>query len=359
MSAPDVRRAVWDGYSAKDGLIFKNGAAVQLPRADQIARDYGFQYAEEMVRELQKFQVTRTTHTPEGIAREKLPPGCHENIPSERYHAAFGVSNSDLKKFAESPEIYRNARILGFKEDDSDLTDDERKSRAMGTLLHAAILQPHLFGEGISHYQKPETYMHPKEGMKPWNGNATVCKDWKEAHDDKPVISPKELRRIHGARDAILNHAVSGPLFAGPGANEVSIVAEHPGTGLTLRMRADRIAQDAMDNNWLIDIKSVVDVDAFVRSCRQFSYPIQSIHYSRTAKLAGINDVLFCFVCVELKPRYNVHPVRVVMMSEATKAEAEATWNQLLVSFAKCQAENVFPASGTQIEIVHVRTFSQ
>lgn len=303
--------------------------------------------------------MNRTTHTPEGIAREKLPPGVHYDINAERYHAAYGISNSLLKLFSESAEIYYNAHVLGVPEDDSDLTDDERKSRVMGTLLHAAILQPHLFGEGISHYQKPETYMHPKEGMKPWNGNATVCKDWKEAHDDKPVISLKELRRIHGARDAILNHAVSGPLFAGPGANEVSIVAEHPGTGLTLRMRADRIAQDAMDNNWLIDIKSCPDVDAFIRSARQFRYNVQDCHYRETAKLAGVKDVLFAFVCVELKPRYGVHPVRVVMLSEGSQAEAWTIWNRDLVKFAECQEKNEWPPSGTEIELIQVRTFGQ
>jgi hypothetical protein len=315
--------------------------------------------------------MNRTTHTPEGIAREKLPLGVHENLDAERYHAAWGVSNSDLKKFAESPEIYYNARILGVKEDDSDLDDNERKSRVMGSLLHLAILEPHRFGEGISHHQKPETYPAPKTSKAvksgavkegdpiPWSGNATFCQDWKDAHDDKPVISLKELNRIYGARDAVLKHAVSGPLFAGPGKNEVSIVAEHPETGLTLRMRADRIAQDAIGNSWIIDVKSVPDVDAFVRSARQFRYNVQSVAYEKTASLAGVKDVIFCFVCVELKPRYGVHTVRVVCLSEGSKSEALEIWERDLRRFAECQEKNEWPASGKEIELIQIRAWGQ
>jgi hypothetical protein len=311
-----------------------------------------------------------TTHTPE-IAREKLPMGIHTNIDAARYHAAYGVSNSDLKKFAESPEIYFNARILGIKEDDSDLDDNERKSRVMGSCLHAAILEPHKFGEGISHYQKPETYPAPKTSKAvksgaakegdpiPWSGNATFCQEWNEAHDDKPILSLKELNRIYGACDAVLKHAVSGPLFAGPGANEVSIVSRHRATGLTLRMRADRIAQDAIGNNWIIDIKTVPDVDAFVRSARQFRYNIQSVAYEKTASLAGMTDVIFCFVCVELKPRYGVHPVRVVCLSEASKFEAAAIWERDLERFAECVESNAWPPAGREIELIQVPTWNQ
>lgn len=315
--------------------------------------------------------MNRTTRTPEGIAREKFPEGIHEILNSERYHAAYGVSHSNLKLFSESPQIYYNARILGVPADDSDLTDDERKAFVLGRLLHLSVLEKEKFGEGISHHTKPETYPASKTSKAvksgkikegdpvPWNGNATWCADWKEDHEDKPVISMKELLRIHGARDAILNHAVSGPLFAGPGKNEVSIVAKHEATGLTLRMRADRIAQDALGNSWLIDIKSCPDVDAFIRSARQFRYNIQDCHYRKTAELAGVENPLFAFVCVELKPRYGVHPVRVVMLSEGSQAEALDIWNRDLVKFAECQEKNEWPAAGTEIELIQIRTWGQ
>jgi len=48
------RSAQWAGYYEQSGLIFRNGSAVMLPRADEIAASYGFRCAEEMVRALAK-----------------------------------------------------------------------------------------------------------------------------------------------------------------------------------------------------------------------------------------------------------------------------------------------------------------
>lgn len=288
--------------------------------------------------------IAETAHA----TREVFPPGLYDGIPAPRYHAAAGTSNSDLKLFNQSARIYYNARVLGVKEDDSDLTDDERKTRLNGRLLHLALLEPSVFGSFVSHYAKPE-------GM---SFATTDGKAWKKEHQGLPIISAKEEARIVGARNAVLAHPVAGPLFVGRGQNEVSVFAKHPATGLTLRMRADRLTEDASERPWCVDLKSVPDVDAFVRSARQFRYDVQSEFYTRTLELAGVSNAVFCFVAVELKHVYGEHAVRVVCLDDETKESAREIMERDLERFAECQQSGEWPVSGAEIELVRVKRWN-
>lgn len=42
--------------TTKGGLLWEGGRVIDLPRADQVAREHGFEYAERMVKSLEKFQ---------------------------------------------------------------------------------------------------------------------------------------------------------------------------------------------------------------------------------------------------------------------------------------------------------------
>lgn len=291
-------------------------------------------------------------------AEPKVTQGLHEGMSAEFYHMQkWAVSNSDLKVFGgESPAHYL-AMLNGAKEDDSGLTDDERKARVMGTLAHTAILEPSRFGREKSHYVKPLTYTDDKGKEKPWNGNSKVCQEWLEAHADKPVINEKEERRVIGARDAVLNHPVAGALVTGTGSNEVSVFAKHPATGLCLRMRADRLTEDADGNPWCVDLKKCPNVKAFVWSARDYRYQIQSEFYSAVLALAGIENVNFCFIAFELVPNYGIYAVRVVMLDYETKKAARATYEAELERLAECRRTNVWPQGNEDIELITVRNF--
>lgn len=289
-----------------------------------------------------------------------LEPGIHPNIPAEQYHALGGVSNSDLKIFGgDSPAHYHNAKVKGLPEDDSDLDDDEREARKLGTLLHLAVLEPLKFGRERSHYVKPLSYPDAKTGEeKPWNGNATFCKDWKASHDDKPVISEREERRLLGARDAIRAHPVAGVLLKARKSIESSVIAVHPATGLTLRCRPDLLTEDASKRPWIVDLKSCPSVRKFTYSARDFRYDVQSVFYTDVLDLAGVPGAAFAFIAVELKPRYGIHAVRVVMPDDETQAEARALYGDELRRFAECQAKNEWPLNNQEIDWIKVRRFA-
>jgi hypothetical protein len=295
----------------------------------------------------------------------KFYHGIQLDVPADIYHALPELSNSDLKVFRKGPRYYYNKKVLGLPEDDGEFTDDERKSRVMGTLFHAAVIEPERFRE--MYHMRPETYPAPKTckavksgkaevgDMIPWSGNATFCQEWKDVHDDLPIVSPKDMSRIIGARDAVLAHPVAGALLRGKGYNEASVFATDPETGLGLRMRADRLTEDASGRPWCVDLKSAPDVDKFVRSAREYSYDIQDVFYRRTLALAGVPNAEFCFIVADLKPEYGVHAVRVVIMDDVTRAAAEEILRNDLRRFAKCKARDEWPLDHQDTELCCAR----
>lgn len=296
--------------------------------------------------------------------------GIKAGMAEDFYHAqTWAISNSDLKIFGGDSPAHYCAKINGAPEDDSGLTDEERKTRVMGQLSHLAILEPERFGRDKSHYVKPLTYPATKTSQKvksgeiqvgdpiPWNGNATFCETWETEHTDKPVISEKEERRIIGARNAVLAHPVAGALLTSQGMNEVSVFAKHPATGLTLRMRADRLTEDEEGRPWIVDLKSCPNVDMFVKSARDYFYPQQSVFYTDVLSLAGVDGAAFCFIAFELAPRYGIHAVRIVMMDHETTTAAQARYESELVRLAECRRTDTWPLGNEEIEMITVKRF--
>jgi len=44
--------------TSKDGLLWRNGAIIELPEADRVARQHGFDNAEQLVRHLSTTSAT-------------------------------------------------------------------------------------------------------------------------------------------------------------------------------------------------------------------------------------------------------------------------------------------------------------
>lgn len=285
-------------------------------------------------------------------------PGIHPNVPAAAYHAADGVSNSMLKIFANHGPAHLRAAMAGEPEDDSETNPDERDARVLGTLAHLAILEPDRWGNGLSHHRKPTHYQDAKTGeMKKWAGNAKVCQEWMEAHADLPTLSAKNEGRIVGARAAVMAHPFAGPLLAAPGSNEASVFAHDPPTGLTLRIRPDRLTEDVDGRPWAADLKTCPSVAKFAYSAREFRYDIQCEFYRRVLGLAGVANPGFIFIAVELAPTYGIHAVRCYEVERDTAAAAAAQIDEELERLAHCIGSGAWPLGGAGLEPLRVRRF--
>lgn len=192
------------------------------------------------------------------------------HLPESEYRQALGVSQSMLKTVMRSPACV---------EQEIRFPREATWSMELGTLTHAAILEPATFGDGLSHYVKPATYESDKEGVKPWNANANICKDWLAKHDDKPVLSLDEHRSIIAMRANFMGDEF-GHMFAKKGNGEVAIFHRDKTTGVMLKGRLDLFAFS--DEEVLIgDLKITADDDdfEFASKCARMKYHVQSAFY--------------------------------------------------------------------------------
>lgn len=214
--------------------------------------------------------------------------GIFDGMPEKVYRAAAGINVSSLKAMRLSPAHYHH---------DLEEDDDEKRQSALvvGTLVHKARLEP----EGFPgcYVVRPETYPS-KEGVKPWHGGATYCKDWLKAQT-LPVVTPDEEGVILRCAKALEEDELINAMAAS-GWREVTCFKRHKRTGLMLKGRADLVAPDEDGVTWGLDIKTVLagmaSRELFKKRISDLDYHMQDAHYR---DLFGLDH--FVFVAVEKK----------------------------------------------------------
>lgn len=189
-------------------------------------------------------------------------------LPEEVYREAPGMNYSILKY--EIPHHMRQAIRNPIE-----VTDDME----LGTLLHAALLEPSTFGPNKSHYVQPLEYDSGKEGMKPWHNGATACKLWNETHKDKPIVSADDVQRVELMRDAFKYDPI-GEMLDLKAHKEVAAFAMHP-SGVLVKAKIDMLAIE--DGNpptvWCPDLKKLAKAFApehkFEARCADLNYDVQ------------------------------------------------------------------------------------
>jgi hypothetical protein len=268
-------------------------------------------------------------------------PGIYDGVPLATYRQARGISNSDLRLFSRSPAHYA-ASLAGID------SGEESKSKRDGALLHLAFLEPAKFGDGMSHHVRPEgIHFGSREG-----------KAWRDAHAGLPILSEAEAECLIGAHAAVFANSTARDLLTARGANGVSVFGCHPRTGLTLRMRADRLTEDVEGRPWIVDIKSCADIRKFACSARELRYDIQSAFSTDVLALAGLPGAAFVFIAVEIEPTHGVHGVRLVMLDDETHENARAIYEPELDRFSECARAGRWPHHSGEIESIRVKRWA-
>lgn len=272
--------------------------------------------------------------------RPILSQGIHLDVSAAEYHAAAGVSNSALKIFgSQSPAHYRASL---------DEPREETDAMKKGTIFHKCILEVSKFGEGVSHFTRPE-------GMKFTTKDGIA---WRDTHSTLPILTADEQRNMLGARKAVYSDPIAAALLNGRGTNETSVIAKHSSTGLTLKIRPDRLTEDKDGRPWILDLKSTDDVRRFSYTARDFYYDQQGVFYPDVADMAGVQDALFVFLVVELEPTYRIHGVRLVQLDDETQRKARENYERLLLQWAQCEESGVWPGYPSSIELMSVKRWT-
>lgn len=249
-------------------------------------------------------------------ARPSFAPGIHENISNEDYHRSAGISCTGLKKIAKSPALFK---VGG---------GGQTAAMAMGSAVHAAILEPELFAS---------QYVTLAKGK---DRRSSEYKGLVEAHGESNVLVSADAYQIGAMQDAVkANPKARQWLYEEPGRNELSVYAKDPETGIAVRCRFDRL----LDRGFSPDLKTTTDasIDGFSRIIDKFGYAFQAAFYLDVYRWAtGETLDGFGFIAVEKTAPYHVMCYR---LGDESIQIGRSQYREALIKYAECLDSGIWP----------------
>ena len=230
--------------------------------------------------------------------------GFYADIPIETYHHnpflcdGPSISSSGLRSFIERPSLYWAYSPYNSKR----FEKPESNALSFGKAAHCLILGEDDFNSRFS--IRPETYTDDKGNVKPWNGNANVCKAWLADNADKTVITQNDMKSIECIADQLSQRTEiqSGLL---EGVIETSMIAEVE--EIWLRARPDAIPMHSGDH---ADLKMTraSDYRDLERTIFQYGYHIQAAVCRMVYReLVKDQDFNYALVFCENTPPHDVY----------------------------------------------------
>lgn len=264
----------------------------------------------------------------------KVPPSMTNEpqgaatLSNADYHAHPAVSKSHLDKVAKSPAHY-----WAYYLDPNRVPPEPTAAMVLGTALHTAVLEPHLWDEQFA--VPPQAFdRRTKVGKE-------LAAAFEAEAEGKTVLTPDDADRIRRMADAVHRHPASSFLLDLPGTREASYFWADEATGLECKCRPDWHSQD---RRLLVDVKTTEDASprGFAKSCANFRYHVQAHWYQQPFQEAE----QFLFIAVEKQPP---HLVAVYAATPAMVAAGARAAGRDLQVLADCHASGVWPGYGDEI----------
>lgn len=272
-----------------------------------------------------------------------------ENIDPEIYHKRdetikrgnpeYVMSQGELKEFLKCPSRWVN----GYREDQK-----SSEAQKWGSLIDCLVLTPDRFKD--VYCVAPETY--PAEGKKkgdpatekPWNWNATYCKEWRESQNGLMVLKAEEIAEAGGAikklyEDATITAALTGA------KRQVMVTADAHINGLIIPVRVliDFIPELLPYTQMIGDLKTACDasIRGWQRAVFTNGYHIQGAFYIDIYEAAtSENRTDFIHVIQESFLPYQTG--RRILSSELLELGREE-YKKALFLYAECLKTGIWP----------------
>ena len=248
----------------------------------------------------------------------------------EAYHAERGHINSGgLRDVLRSPYHYYQA-LRGNEPDQTD-------SMVLGSLIHAAILEPVRFSTQM--IRRPEFNRRTNQGK-------ADEAEWMKRHEGRIIVDDRQAEVIEGVLDSISRMPELVGLLT-DGHKEISGFFRDPETGLKCRIRPDMlIAADTVSAipPYIIDVKTTRDAseEAFERSIIQYGYHIAAAYYLHGASIISGQTIRnFQWIAVENHPPY---AVAVYEMDQAWAEIGEFLYRRAIRRLKKCIDRDEWPS---------------
>lgn len=251
-----------------------------------------------------------------------------KELSNSEYHSHPAVSKSHLDQMARSAAHYW-ARYLDPEREVPEPTAEMK----LGTALHTAVLEPHLWAEQFA--VAPEGIdRRTKVGKETWAA-------FEADAQDKTVLTGEDAQRIQRMAAAVHRHPASSFLLELPGLREGSYFWTDEATGLECKCRPD---WHSLDRRIIVDVKTTSDASprGFAKSCASYRYHVQANWYQRPFEEAE----QFLFIAVESQPP---HLVAVYAATAAMVAAGGRAADRDLQALAECRARGEWPGYGDEI----------
>lgn len=260
-------------------------------------------------------------------------------MTNEEYHAnTTHISKSGLDLINKSPRHYYGRYL-----DPKRVRQKPTEAMLLGTAVHAAILEPHLFESDFFVFNDRDK-CNEIGGTNPRATNK--YKEWKadqlESFTGKTELTPADYLTCLRVRDSVHRHEAAKILLSN-GVAEQSIFWNDKDTGAPCKMRPDWISRDT---GWIVDPKTTKDAspDGFAKSVYNYRYHVQGSLY-----MDGYESHFkqqcegFAFIACETEPPY---AVAVYFVTEDIYKYGRTIYKEDLRRYSECLKSGIWEAYG-------------
>ena len=249
-------------------------------------------------------------------------PGVYDAYTNAEYHAADGISKSDLDLIHRSPAHYKAAR------------HEDTPALRFGTAFHCAVLENERFNA---------TYT-VIEGDRRTKAVKDAIKDAEAA--GKIILTKDEFDAVSGMRDSVFKSRIAAALIDGA-TIEHSVFAELDGVRVKCRPDGWNVEKGV-----LFDLKSTEDAspEGFARTVAKYRYHVQDAFYRHVVASAtncDADDLSFIFVAVEKKPPF---AVALYTLDELAKLQGWVSAREDLRTFREASERDNWTGYSPKIE---------
>lgn len=249
-------------------------------------------------------------------------PGVYDSYTNAEYHAADGISKSDLDLIHRSPAHYKAAR------------HEDTPALKLGTAIHTLVLEPARFVAEYDFIEGDRRLKATKEAIKEAEAAG------------KTVLTQDEFDALSGMQESVFKSRIAAALIDGA-TIEHSVFAELDGVRVKCRPDGWNVEKGV-----LFDLKSTEDAspEGFARTVAKYRYHVQDAFYRHVVASAtggDADDLSFIFVAVEKKPPF---AVALYTLDELAKLQGWVSAREDLRTFREASERDNWPGYSPKIE---------
>ncbi len=249
-------------------------------------------------------------------------PGVYDVYTNAEYHAADGISKSDLDLIHRSPAHYKAAR------------HEDTPALKFGSAFHCAVLEHDRFNETYTIVEGDRRTKVVKDAIKDAEAAGKI------------ILTADDFNALMGMSQAVFKNPICAALLR-DSLKEHSVFGELDDVRVKCRPDGWNVEKGV-----LFDLKSTEDAspEGFARTVAKYRYHVQDAFYRHViaSTIGGdADDLSFIFIAVEKKPPF---AVALYTLDELAKLQGWVSAREDLRTFREASERDNWPGYSPKIE---------